>query len=324
MTKSKVNIWETPLCSVCGKSEKKVLYNDMTYWEYPGKFQIVQCIKCKFVFTSPRPVLHEMEKYYETEMYFGRNVKKNDSFEDNQTREMHYGPMYDLILSKKVKGKIIDIGAGTGMLLSKFKEAGWGVDGVELTQSAVSYAKKKYGIKLRKGDFLEKRIEDKFDVVVLNGALEHLHEPSKTLLKAHTILKKKGIIAISVPNYDSLGRRMFGKNWFAWQPPRHLNHFSPTTITRILKNAGFKNVKIGHSFGIQNEYIIFQSARYMMSPKFKKKNTGGLVDPKKAFVPQFSLKKELGKAFFKIVSMSLSIIEPVIKKGEVMVVYAEK
>lgn len=322
--KKVIKKWEEPKCNLCGNEIFDTLFENLTYWEYPGKFRIARCKKCSLVFTSPRPILLEMEKYYESEMYFGRDIEKKDEIDDRDNREMHYGPMYELILRKKEKGKIFDIGAGTGMLLSKFKEKGWGVDGIELTHNAVSYAKKKYGIKLRRGDFLEKKIKDVYDVVVLNGALEHLHRPLETLTKARDNLRNKGFILISIPNNDSLGGKIFGKNWFAWQPPRHLYHFSPKTVRKMLEKAGYRNIKISHSFDIQNEYILFQSARYMMSPKFKKKRSGGLINTKEAFIPRFSLKKEFGKIFFKALSYLLSKIEPVIKRGEAMIVYAEK
>jgi len=323
MKKIKKN-WEVPVCNLCKNRESDVLYENLTYWEYPGKFRIVKSNKCGLIFTSPRPVLSEMEKYYESKMYFGRDVELKDEINDNENREMHYGPMYEIILSKKKKGRIFDIGAGTGMLLSKFKENGWKVGGVELTRNAVSYAKKKYGIKLFQGDFLEKKIKDVYDVVVLNGALEHLHRPLETLTKARSILKNGGFVLISIPNSDSLGRNIFGKNWFAWQPPRHLYHFSPKTVRQMLEKAGYKNIKISHSFSVQNNYILFQSARYMISPKFRKRPMGGLVNSKEAFIPKFSFKKEVGKTFFKLFSYGLSKIEPFVKKGEVLIVYAEK
>ncbi len=316
--------WEEPNCNLCGGSATEIIYNNMTYWEYPGKFRIVRCRKCSLVFTSPRPVLSRMEKYYESEMYFGRDVEKKDCIDDSEGREMHYGPMYEIILSKKKKGSIFDIGAGTGMLLSKFKDKGWRVSGVELTRGAVNYAKRKYKIKLYQGDFLEKKVNDTFDVIVLNGALEHLHQPFETLLKARKNLKNKGFVLISIPNSDSLGRKIFGKNWFAWQPPRHLHHFAPKTVSEMLNKAGYKNINISHSYSVQNNYILFQSARYMLSPKFKKKSTGGLINQKDAFVQKASIKKNVGKYFFKTFAFLLSKIEPLIKRGEVMIIYAEK
>lgn len=316
--------WEEPKCNLCLSNDLKSVFENLTYWEYPGKFRIVKCKSCGLHFTSPRPVLSEMEKYYESELYFGRDVKIEDSIDDQDNREMHYGPMYETILRKRRRGKIFDIGAGTGMLLSKFKENGWDVSGVELTHNAVNYAKKKYGIKLLQGDFLEKKINDKYDVVVLNGALEHLHKPYETLSKARVNLKKNGFILISIPNSDSIGRKLFGRNWFAWQPPRHLYHFSPETIKKMMVKAGYRNISISHSFDIQNKYILFQSARYMMSPKFKKNPAGGLVDQKSAFTKSFSPKKEFGKIFFKTAFYIIAKIEPIIQKGEVMIIYGEK
>lgn len=315
--------WESPACNLCNSFDMKTIYKNMTYWEYKGKFKIVKCMNCDLVFTCPRPKLSEMEKYYETEMYFGLDMG-NENKVDKDSREIHYGPIYDLIFKMKKKGKILDIGAGTGMLLSKFKDSGWEVDGVELTKSAVSFAKKEYGIKLRQGDFLKKKINAKYDVVVLNGALEHLHKPLETLIKANNILKKGGLLVVSIPNSAGIGRRIFGKNWFAWQPPRHLYHFSPKTIKKIFIKSGFRNPDISFSFSSQNYYILFQSARYMLSPKFKKTKEGGLKDQKKAFKKEISVKKEIGKIFFSLFSFLVLQVEPTFNLGEVMIVYAKK
>jgi len=320
----RVNSWEVPICNLCGSKKYKIIYKSLTYWEYSGKFRIVRCISCGLIFTSPRPRLLEMEKYYKSKMYFGRDVKKIDSMNDKEGNELSYGPVYNLVFNKKKKGKVLDIGAGTGMLLSKFKDAGWYVDGVELTKSAVSYAKKKYGINLRQGDFLDKKFNNLYDIVILNGSLEHLHKPLETLRKAKSLIRRKGSIVISVPNSDSLGRMIYGRSWFPWQPPRHLYHFSPKTITRMLKKAGFRKIKILHSYDIQNYYILFQSARYAISPKFKKKKSGGLVNPGAPFKSSFSPLMGIGKVLVVIFAYLISKIEPIIRRGEVMIVYAEK
>lgn len=319
----KVNSWEVPICNLCGSKKYKIIYKSLTYWEYNGKFRIVRCISCGLIFTSPRPQLAEMEKYYESEMYFGRDIEAKDNINDEEGSELSYGPVYNLVFNKKKKGKVLDIGAGTGMLLSKFKDAGWDVDGVELTKSAVLYAKKKYAINLRQGDFLDKKFNNFYDIVILNGSLEHLHKPLETLKKAKSLIKKKGMIVISVPNSDSLGRMIYGRSWFPWQPPRHLYHFSPKTITQMLTKAGFRKIKILHSYDIQNYYILFQSARYAISPKFKKKKSGGLVNPDAPFNSSSSPIIEVGKILAVTFAYLISKIEPIIRKGEVMIVYAE-
>ena len=92
----------------------------------------------------------------------------------------------------------------------------------------------------------------------------------------------------------------------------------------MLKKAGFRKIKILYSYDIQNYYILFQSARYAISPKFKKKKSGGLVNPGAPFKSSSSPIIEVGKILTAVFAYLVSKIEPIIRKGEVMIVYAEK
>jgi len=321
MTKEKL---ETPACNLCLSKDNKPLWSNLTYWEYPGIFQVVQCKKCQLVFLSPRPTIDEIKKYYDHISYFSSDSEKYLPHQDElKERENAYANIYAILLSQKKKGKILDIGAGTGSFLSKFKELGWQVEGLEINPDAVRFAKKNYGITLRGGDFSTFRFKDSYyDVITLNGALEHIYDPQKTLKTVYRSLKKGGVILFSVPNVDSMGRNIFGKDWFDWLPPQHLYHFSPKTAKAMLQNAGFKESVVRHDYHEQNYYILFQSLRYAKSPRFKTKKTGGLVTTK--YKSTFSLKKSVGKLAGYVFAFSLSIIEPLVKRGEVIIVYAKK
>ncbi len=319
------NQFEDVACNICGSKEFDIVYDQLTYWEYKGSFREVQCQSCKLVFLNPRPKLQYISKYYEIDNYFGRDIStKTAEIDDATIRWEAYSPSYKEVLRRFKKGKILDIGAGTGLYLSFFKEKGWDVSGIELTDDAVSYAKKQYGITLKKGDFFDFEFpKNSFDVVSLNGALEHMYHPVETLTKARSYLKKGGIVIISIPNVDGLGRYIFGRNWFPWQPPRHLYLFSPDTVTKAFKKAGYSSVTIDHNYYVQNQYILFNSLRYSKSPKFQKKETGGLVD-RQSNKRSSSVVVQGGKVLWDGISRVLAHLEPLIKHGEVILVTAEK
>jgi 2-polyprenyl-3-methyl-5-hydroxy-6-metoxy-1,4-benzoquinol methylase len=317
-------MWEKPLCNLCRSADYKILYNDLTYWEYPGVFQVVKCNKCSLVFLNPRPKLNEIKKYYDQISYFAIDKENFEtSVNELNERDKAYGKEYSILLANKKKGRILDIGAGTGAFLSKFKELGWLTEGVELNPDAVMFAKKNYKISLREGDFSSFRFRNNYyDIITLNGALEHLYDPQETLKKVHKLLRKNGVILFSVPNVNSFGRIIFGKQWFPWLPPQHLYHFSPETAKAMLDNALFKKVTILHDSQVQNYYILFQSLRYAKSPKFKTKKTGGLATTQ--YKNTFSLKKELGKIAGTLFAFTISMVEPFLRRGEVIIVYAQK
>lgn len=318
--------WEEPVCNFCKTQNYSVVYDNLTYWEYEGKFRIVKCSNCGLIYTSPRPVFAKIGKYYKQSNYFGRDIIKiEENCNDIYHRGVIFGPVYECIRHYEKRGRILEIGAGTGLMLSKYKELGWETDGVELQEKAVKYAKEKYGIILKQGDFLHHRFKTNFyDVVVMNGALEHLYNPLETLQKVYSLLKNNGFLVISVPNVSSLGRKIFGKNWFPWQPPRHLYHFSPRTLNLMLKKSRFKQTKIEYNYHLQNKYILFQSLRYSKSPKFKKKTAGGLINPDQLSKSSKSIKVKLGKLGGKIFAYFFAALEPYLKNGEIIIASAKK
>jgi predicted SAM-dependent methyltransferase len=58
--------------------------------------------------------------------------------------------------------------------------------------------------------------------------------------KISEILKPDGTIIIAVPNCDSWDAAYFGKFWAAYDLPRHLNHFSQSTMQILARSHGLK------------------------------------------------------------------------------------
>jgi predicted SAM-dependent methyltransferase len=91
------------------------------------------------------------------------------------------------------------------------------------------------------GHFDEAPLEGRhFDVVRLSHVLEHLPSPRKSLGKVHRLLRPGGLLWVEVPNAASLERRLFHRHWCHWDLPRHLYHFTPTTLVRLLRDTGFR------------------------------------------------------------------------------------
>jgi SAM-dependent methyltransferase len=135
----------------------------------------------------------------------------------------------------------VDVGCGTGKDLVRFQEAGWKVTGVEISPYAASLARARLGCEVVSGHFDEAHLEGRlFDVVRLSHVLEHLPSPRKSLTKMHRLLRPGGLLWIEVPNAASLERRLFHRYWFQWDLPRHLYHFTSTTLVRLLRDAGFR------------------------------------------------------------------------------------
>lgn len=196
-----------------------------------GDYKIVRCKKCGLVKT-----LGKQKVLY-------RDYHRDKDYESHEEIFRNIFIKRHRLISKYFRkpGKILDIGAATGILLSVFKDKGWEVWGVEPSGSA-KVARKK-GFKVMQSEFEKARLpKNYFDVVILNHTLEHLKNPIEVLKKVRTVLKKGGIVYVDVPNFDSLSSRIRGKGWAYLLEDEHLYHFTPETLKKIFGKAGFKTV----------------------------------------------------------------------------------
>src|SRR5262249_20717718 len=72
---------------------------------------------------------------------------------------------------------------------------------------------------------------------------EHVDAPLDLLDKVKKVLAPGGRVFVSVPNIASLQARIFRSRWFHLDPTRHMFHYTPETLTRLLEKAGFHVVR---------------------------------------------------------------------------------
>lgn len=316
--------WEVPGCNNCKNTKNFPFLKDVVYWENPNLFfRIVKCKNCSLAFLSPRPKREYISKFYKIESYWGQDLKiitsqKRSGYKKD--RERIYGPVYKLI--PKRKGAIFDVGAGTGLFLSRFAESGWKTDGIEFSKSAVEFAKKNYNVKLKVGDFLDYKFEpNSFDVVTLNNVLEHLYDPLGTLKEVRRVLRPDGVLIITVPNIDSLGFKIFKKKWYPLQPPIHLYHFTPVILSSMLNTVGFTIIDVNHFFWVHSYFSLYESFRHL----FTKNNLNGRVIDRDAPMntSRISPVKEMGKIIDIIFSSAVSFLGSVLGRGETIIIRAK-
>jgi SAM-dependent methyltransferase len=138
------------------------------------------------------------------------------------------------------KGKILEIGCGFGDLLS-FLEKDFKTFGTDVSEVAIKEAKKR--LKKTKLAVLPAREigrfgRNSFDTIIASHILEHLKDPAEVIRLAVELLKRKGLFFMVVPNLDSLGRRLKGKNWVGYRDETHLSLYSPEKWYKLLKREG--------------------------------------------------------------------------------------
>jgi 2-polyprenyl-3-methyl-5-hydroxy-6-metoxy-1,4-benzoquinol methylase len=143
----------------------------------------------------------------------------------------------------------LDVGCGNGDFPELAKRAGWEAFGVELSEHAAAFARSK-GLNVVCGT-LETAgyAAGFFDVITMWDVLEHLDHPRRAVEEAHRLLKGGGYLVVRVPNTKFQLLKAFiredvlrGKR-SSLQGNLHLNHFSATTLRRLLTSAGFEVVR---------------------------------------------------------------------------------
>ncbi len=107
-----------------------------------------------------------------------------------------------------VTGKrILDVGCGGGLFLSKLKIMGARTLGLELSDSRAAYARSRHELEIIKRTIETRyweQYEGAMDVVTLWDVIEHVNYPGETLKASVAVLKKGGFIFIDTPCRDGL------------------------------------------------------------------------------------------------------------------------
>ena len=207
-------------------------------------FELYRDESLDLLITYPQPKEEELGKYYESDDYISHTDGKRSMFEKayHFVKGMALKNKLQLINNlQKEKGKVLDIGAGTGEFLMVAKENGWQTTGIEPSDKARNIA-------LKKGVFLADSLADledhSFDVISMWHVLEHVPNLENQIKELKRLLKPTGTILIAVPNFNSFDAKYYGKFWAAYDVPRHLWHFSKTAIKGLFAKEKLQLEKV--------------------------------------------------------------------------------
>jgi 2-polyprenyl-3-methyl-5-hydroxy-6-metoxy-1,4-benzoquinol methylase len=228
---------EYVICDLCGQDDAQLVYTvrDNNYG-FPGRFHLVQCRCCGLVYQNPRPDSTEIPSFYPAARYHpfraihSRAAAAPHPLQQQRARR----------LSQRIgAGRVLDVGCGSGLFLLAMREQGWRGLGVEPHTAAAQFARTALQLDVHNGDIFLVEEAEAFDLITLWDVLEHTPSPTEVLGHAHYLLKPGGRVALNLPNWDSLERRVFGPGWIALDAPRHFYHFGPKTMMRLMVKCGF-------------------------------------------------------------------------------------
>jgi 2-polyprenyl-3-methyl-5-hydroxy-6-metoxy-1,4-benzoquinol methylase len=132
-------------------------------------------------------------------------------------------------------GELLDLGAGTGSFASYMQQSGWTVTALEPDEQARKRGRELYSIVLDDSSKLYSLEPNRFDVITLWHVIEHVHSLHQYVDQLKKILRPGGALFIAVPNHTSYDASLYGEYWAALDVPRHLYHFSPFSMKKLLQ-----------------------------------------------------------------------------------------
>jgi 2-polyprenyl-3-methyl-5-hydroxy-6-metoxy-1,4-benzoquinol methylase len=238
-------------CNLCGQNQTRVRYPSTVMDDalpanveafrctspgYGRHHTIVQCKNCGLIYTNPRlDGLQILDSYVAVEdpLY----VEERDG--RVLTFERHLRPLEQL---HAPPGKLLDVGAYTGVFVEIAAQHGWEAWGVEPGHWAVEQAQAR-GLHIIEGTLAASGLaDDSFDVVTMWDVIEHLTDPLAEVQQAYRLLKPGGLLVVHTMDIDSLFARVMGRHW-PWLMEMHIYYFSQRTLRATLEKVGFRVIR---------------------------------------------------------------------------------
>ncbi len=236
------------------------------------QFIVCECVTCSLRFTQDIPEQEAIGQFYQSNQY----ISHSDTKEGTIYKLYHWVRSITLTLKRRLveknasvtKGTLLDIGSGTGAFLHTMQKAGWSVTGLEPDAAAREKSAALYGISPDSPDQLFALKSNTYDVVSMWHVLEHVHQLHAYIEQIKMILKQNGKLLIAVPNYTSFDASYYKDHWAAYDVPRHLYHFSPKSMRRLLQQHGLV-IKAIQPMWFDAFYVSLLSEQYQKGSMFR-------------------------------------------------------
>ena len=254
-----------PLCAQTGAQE---------WLRAPDRFHgrrelytLLRCPACSLVWLTDPPRPEQMGEHYTDAYHRLIAAAGENSLRRWQSR-------IEAVRQRKQSGTMLDLGCSSGGFLGFFQGDAWKLYGIEMSADSARRAEARTGAQVFVGDIPDAPFPpESFDVITCFDVLEHLYKPRRVLEKVREWLKPGGFFYVQVPNIDSAEARVFGTYWQGLELPRHLFHYSPTSLKFLAQSVGLRELSLethrNPAVGTNLRYVwddVFRAVRIRRTP----------------------------------------------------------
>lgn len=219
---------DTPPLCLCGSDNL-----ELDGLKFANGRALYRCCRCGLRQLFPYPVANNQDSQPYSDPTYLPNIGEAEYFG-------YFMALYRSTLWRMLdrRSRILDFGAGHCFYHKFLNDLGHDdVTSLEVNRVLAERAKRDLGLEsvftsLAAVNHL------RFDLIIANQVIEHVHNP-RVLLdeELHPLLNPGGRIVLTVPNAASLNRTLLGKQWIGYSPAEHIWFFGETCASRVFEQS---------------------------------------------------------------------------------------
>ncbi|MBM3886598.1 class I SAM-dependent methyltransferase [Candidatus Dependentiae bacterium] len=254
-------------CWVCGSERMCIVKSSDLREELTSEFfaitdnsygittELSKCNKCDFIQSTEQ--MNLVSHYTNLE---------DPAYEANRKeRGMQAKKIIEKIKKYKRSGRLLDIGAGSGILVEQAIKLGFYAEGIEPSKWLQKKALE-HNLPVKLGIFPNPEFTKNYDIITIIDVIEHVDDPVGLLKSVHEQLAREGIIVIVTPDVGSLMAKMLRFKWWHFRIA-HVGYFNQKNLDLALQNSGFKRIMAARAkWYFSCDYLLERVKKYL--PKF--------------------------------------------------------
>jgi len=214
--------------------------------------ELHQCNVCGFRFC---PTVDNVTAHYEQMEDAQYEATRNERALQTQ-KILHH------IKTFKTKGALLDVGAGSGILVEQAIKQSFDAIGIEPSASLYETARV-LGLPMIHGTLPQASLQNRFDVVALIDVIEHVDNPRALMREISNCMKPDAICVVITPDVNSWAARLMRAKWWHYRLA-HIGYFNGATLQQLMTTAGLEIIAM-HRPGwcFPASYLLERLMRYL-------------------------------------------------------------